>query len=94
MSWIKSQTRLAQCYIAATAAMNRHGILPDGAEIRQWILEELNDIEPPPTKLEFDMVVGMMWQEGVKFHGVTPEARASFEADPMFAGHKLGELKK
>lgn len=92
MAWIKSQTRLTQCYVYATAVMNTCGIRPDGAEIKQWIIEELNEIEPAPTKLEIDMVLGLMWKEGVKFHG-DHEAQKRFAEHPLFAGHKLGELK-
>jgi hypothetical protein len=96
MSWITSQKRLTKLYIFTTAALNDCGILPDGAEIKPWIKAELGDIEPPPAQEEVDTVLASMWSEGVKFHGMTPEAVTLFDAHPLFgkAGHKLGVAQK
>lgn len=95
MAWIKAQKRLAQVYIFATCALNDCGIRPDGAEIKPWIREQLSFIDPQPTQVEVDTVLGSMWAEGVQFHGVTPDAAAKFEAHKLFggAGHKLGQKK-
>lgn len=96
MSWIATQKRLTKIYIFTTSALNDCGILPDGAQIRPWIKEEIGDIDPPPAQEEVDTVLASMWAEGVKFHGVTPEAAAKFDAHPLFggAGHRLGVAKK
>lgn len=93
MSWITSQKRLTKCYIYVTAALNETGILPDGAEIKPWVKAEIGDIEPPVSQAEVDTVLASMLFEGVKFHGVTPEAAAKFDAHPLFgkAGHRLGK---
>lgn len=91
MSWITSQKRLTQVYVYTTARLNDVGVRPDGAEIKQWIKEELNDLDPIPTKFEVDMVLAGMIAEGVKFHGDASSA-ARFAAEPLFAGSKLGEL--
>ncbi len=96
MSWIQSQKRLTKIYIFTTAALNTCGILPDGAEIKPWLKEEIGDIDPPPAQEEVDTVLASMWSEGVKFHGVTPEAAKLFDEHPLFgkAGHHLGVAKK
>jgi hypothetical protein len=95
VAWIKTQKRLAQCYIATAAALNDCGILPDGAEIKQWIRDELAQVDPPVTPVEVDTVLMGMWAEGVKFHGTTPEALAKFAEHELFGkrGHKMGAPK-
>lgn len=96
MSWIATQKRLTKIYVFTTSALNDCGILPDGAEVKPWIREEIGDIDPPPAQAEVDTVLASMWAEGVKFHGVTPEAAAKFADHPLFGkqGHQLGVVKK
>jgi hypothetical protein len=93
MAWIQSQKRLTQCYIATAAALNDCGIRPDGAEIKPWIRDELTQVSPPVTEVEADLILGMMWTEGVKFENTNPNASTEkFDAHPWFGarGHKLG----
>src|SRR5580693_3176476 len=95
MAWISSQKRLTQVYVYTAAALNDCGIRPEGAVIKPWIREEIASIDPPPTQVEVDTGLGAMWAEGIRFHGVTPDAAAKFEEHPLFgkAGHKLGVAK-
>lgn len=92
MSWIQAQKRLDQVYVYTTAKLNDCGIRPDGAVIKPWIREELDKIEPPPTKFEVEMVLVGMVSERVKFHG-TPDSAAKFAAEPLFAGSHLGKVR-
>lgn len=91
MSWLQAQPRLTQCYVYTTARLNAVGIRPDGAVIKQWLLEDLEKIDPVPTKFEVEMVLVGMVSEGVKFHG-DPDSAARFAAEPLFAGSSLGKL--
>lgn len=92
MSWITAQKRLDQVYIFTTAKLNDCGIRPDGAVIKPWVREELDKIDPQPTKFEVEMVLVAMVSERVKFHG-TAESAVKFAAEPLFAGSHLGKLK-
>lgn len=91
MAWINAQKRLDQVYVFTTAKLNDCGIRPDGAVIKPWIREELDRIEPPPTKFEVEMVLVGMVSEGVKFHG-EPDSGERFQAEPIFAGSRLGKV--
>lgn len=92
MSWISAQKRLAQIYVYTTAKLNDCGIQPDGAVIKPWIREELDKIDPVPTKFEVEMILVGMVSEGVRFHG-TADSATRFAAEPLFSGSHLGKLK-
>lgn len=92
MSWLSAQPRLTQCYVFATAALNRCGIRPDGAVIKPWLLDELDKLNPVPDKFEVEMVLVGMVSEGVKFHG-EQDSDARFAAEELFSGSHLGKLK-
>lgn len=91
MSWIRSRPRLEQVYCFATARLNDCGIRPNGAVIKPWIREELDKIDPQPTKFEVEMVLVGMISDGVQLQG-DPDSAARFAADPMFAGSALGKV--
>ena len=92
MAWIAQQDRLTQCFVYTTAALNSCGIRPDGAEIRQWILEELPTIATPSPE-EVDVVLAGFVAEGVKFHG-DPGSLDKFMVHPLLGarGHRLGAI--
>jgi hypothetical protein len=90
MAWLTQQNRLTQCFVYTTAALNSCGIRPDGAEIKQWILEELPLLKIPDPE-EVDVVLAGFVADGVKFYG-DPDALDRFMAHPLLGarGHKLG----
>lgn len=93
VSWLPHQPRLIQCAVYTTAALNSCGIRPNGAETKQWILEELPRIKiPDPT--EIDVVLAGFVADGVKYE-VDPGGFDKFMAHPLFGlrGHKLGEVR-
>jgi hypothetical protein len=91
MSWIKSRPRLEQVYVFTTAKLNDCGIRPDNAVIKPWIRDELEKIDPVPTKFEVEMVLVGMVAEGAKLYG-EPDSALRFAAEPMFAGSVLGKM--
>lgn len=91
MSWLSAQPRLTHVYIYTTARLNACGIRPDGAEIKQWLLEDLEKVDPVPTKFEVEMVLVGMVTAGVKFHG-DPGSASRFAAEPLFSGSHLGKV--
>lgn len=92
MSWLNTQPRLTQCYVATVAALNRCGIRPNQAVIKPWLLDDLEKVAPPVTKFEVEMVLVGMVTEKVQFHGESGSAD-KFAAEPLFAGSYLGKLK-
>lgn len=92
MAWIKTQPRLTQCYVQVLAWLNDCHVKPDGAEIKPWIREELNDIDPPVTAVEAGTVIYGMYQEKVRFFG-DALSQGLFEKHPMFKGNALGKTK-
>lgn len=92
MSWLSTQPRLTQVYSYTVARLNDCGIMPDGAELKPWLREEVDKIEPVPTKFEVEMVLVGMVAEGVKFHGDKSSAD-KFAALVIFAGSHLGIVK-
>jgi hypothetical protein len=93
MSWLNTQPRLTQCYVATVAALNRCGIKPDGAVIKPYLVEDLDKVTPPVTKFEIEMVLVGMVTEKVQFHG-EPDSGDRFAAEPVFAGSHLGKLSQ
>ena len=91
MSWLSAQPRMTQVYVFVTHKLNSCGIRPDGAVIKPWLVEELDKVEPVPTKFECEMVLVGMVSEGVKFYGA-PDSAARFAAEPLFAGSHLGKI--
>jgi len=87
-----SQPRLTQVYTFVTHKLNACGIRPDGAVIKPWLVEELDKIDPVPTKFECEMVLVGMVTEGVRFQG-DPTSADRFSAEPLFAGSHLGKIK-
>jgi hypothetical protein len=92
MSWLSAQPRLTQVYVFTTAKLNDCGIRPEGAVIKPWLREELEKIDPVPTKFECEMILVGMVSEGVRFEG-REDSAAKFAAEPLFAGSHLGKLK-
>lgn len=93
MAWVKSRPRIEQCYVFTVAALNDCGIMPDGAVIKAWIREELEHIDPAPTKVECEIVLVGLVAEGAKLIG-DKTSRARFEAHPLFKGSTLGEISE
>lgn len=89
MSWVASLSRKEQVGLYVTHLLNRCKILPDGAELKAWVVEELGKIQPEPTKEEIDIVLYAMYVEGVKFQGQQDSVHL-FAAEPMFLGSSLG----
>jgi hypothetical protein len=93
MAWIMSRPRIEQVYVYTVAALNDCGIMPDGAVIKPWIREELDQIHPVPTKVECEVVLVGLVTEGAKLIG-DKSSRAKFEAHPLFKGSTLGEISE
>lgn len=87
-----TQPRLTQVYTFTVARLNDCGIRPDGAVIKPWLREELDRIDPVPTKFECEMVLVGMVTEKVRFQG-EPNSTERFAAEPLFAGSQLGKIK-
>lgn len=92
MSWLLTQPRMTQIYSFVVAKLNDCGIKPNGAVLKQWIRDDLEMIDPIPTKFEVEMLLVGMVTEGVRFQGDTTSADR-FAAEPLFAGSYLGKLK-
>lgn len=92
MSWLMTQPRLTQVYTFTVARLNDCGIRPNGAVIKPWIREEMDQIDPVPTKFECEMVLVGMVTEGVRFQGDATSADR-FAAEPLFAGSLMGKIK-
>lgn len=93
MAWVTSRPRLEQCYVYTVAALNDCGIMPDGAVIKPWICEELDQIFPVPTKVECEVVLVALVAEGAKLYG-DKSSRTKFETHPLFKGSTLGEISE
>lgn len=84
-----TQPRLTQVYCFVVAKLNDCGIRPDGAVIKPWLRDELDSIDPVPTKFECEMILVGMVSEKVRFHGDAGSA-ARFAEEPLFTGSFLG----
>lgn len=93
MAWVTTRPRLEQCYVYTVAALNDCGITPDGAVIKPWIREELDQIYPVPTKVECEVVLVGLVTEGAKLIG-DKTSQAKFEAHPLFKGSYLGKISE
>lgn len=91
MSWVQSLRRSEQVGLYVTHLLNRCKILPNGAELKPWVVEDLQKITPAPIKEEVDAVLYGMYLEGIHFEGSRDSADL-FAAEPMFAGSKLGSV--
>jgi hypothetical protein len=91
MAWLTTRPRLEQVYVYTVAALNDCGIRPDGAVIKPWIREELELIEPVPTKVECEVVLVGMVASGAKLYG-EPNSNQKFEVHPLFKGSVLGKV--
>jgi hypothetical protein len=92
MAWLSKENRLTQCYVATVAALNDCGLRPNGAEVKQWIREELPKVQPPITEVEMDTVLAGFLQDRVQYHSDDPEkSQRLFLAHPVFGkrGHKV-----
>jgi hypothetical protein len=91
MSWLTSRPRLEQCYAFTVAALNDCGIQPDGAVIKPWIREELEKLEPQPSKVECETILVGLVAAGAKLFG-NPASKKKFEEHPLFKGSTLGRM--
>lgn len=92
MAWLPKENRLTQCYVATVAALNDCGLRPNGAEVKPWLREELQKVQPPVSEVEMETVLAGFLQEGVKYHSDDPQtSQRMFSAHPVFGkrGHRV-----
>jgi hypothetical protein len=57
MAWITKQPRLTQIYVYVACQLNDIGIEPDGARIKPWVRQELEDAKIVADPTEIAMVL-------------------------------------
>jgi hypothetical protein len=62
-SWIQRQSRLKQVYCVVVGELNDAGILPNGAEVKPWIRQEIKDNKVEVTEGERQMILSGLLAE-------------------------------
>lgn len=63
MAWITKQPRFTQIYVYVACQLNDIGILPDGAQIKPWVRQELADAGITADQQEIACVLAGMFAE-------------------------------